>query len=115
MFEASGNEIPAEERMNWHSYHRLDTIYAYMREVAAAKPETASAFPIGKTFEGREILVLKIGRPKPYQKPAVFVEAGRVIYGIIIINRSPLNNFNFKVSTPGSGSALQLRRTSSSV
>ena len=32
--------------------------------------------PIGESFEGRTILVAKLGIKQEYKKPAIFIEAG---------------------------------------
>ena len=47
-----------------------------MREQEVRHPKFVKVFSIGKTFEGRDLLVIKIGARKPYEKPAVFVEGG---------------------------------------
>ncbi|CAB3234166.1 unnamed protein product [Arctia plantaginis] len=47
-------------KMNWEKYHRLDTIYAFMDELALDYPELCTICCIGTTEEGRGIKMLKI-------------------------------------------------------
>jgi len=63
-------------RMNWQKYHRLNDIYEYLYYLENAYPDLAHVINIGKTVEGRDMLVLKIGTKRYSDKPAIFLEAG---------------------------------------
>lgn len=45
----------AVPKMNWENYHRLETIYAFMDELALDYPELCTISCIGTTEEGRGI------------------------------------------------------------
>ena len=63
--------------MNWQKYHRLNDIYEYLYYLENAYPDLAHVINIGKTVEGRDMLVLKIGTKRYSDKPAIFLEAGK--------------------------------------
>jgi hypothetical protein len=54
-------------------------IYAWLDEMAAANPSEVSVEVIGKSFEGRDMKVLKIQKPSPGGDPKmeVFIEASK--------------------------------------
>ena len=63
--------------MNWQKYHRLGTIYAYMHRLQLRFPELVEVITIGRTDQGRDILVAKVGQINSgYPKKAIFIEAG---------------------------------------
>lgn len=48
---------------------------SWVKEQAAAHADIASAFSIGNSFEGRELVVLKISKPSPSPKRAIWLDA----------------------------------------
>ena len=62
--------------MEWSRYHRLDDIQGYMHYLEHKYPHLAQVIDIGKSVEGRHMLLLKIGSRKYTDKPAIFIEAG---------------------------------------
>ncbi|KAI1285167.1 Carboxypeptidase B [Halotydeus destructor] len=60
------------------NYHRLADIHDYMDQLAAENSEIASTFNIGKSFEGRNLMVLKIGSKGRARatKPAILIDGG---------------------------------------
>ncbi|GAB6031797.1 corticosteroid- binding protein [Chamberlinius hualienensis] len=62
--------------MSWTRYHRLNTIYNYMTRVAEKFPDVAKVITIGKTYEGRQIQVIKMGRQTNKWKPAIWIDGG---------------------------------------
>ncbi|PZC76035.1 hypothetical protein B5X24_HaOG205237 [Helicoverpa armigera] len=50
--------------MDWMNYHRLETIYAFMDNLAAQYPYLCTISVIGKSVEGRDLKVLKISNGK---------------------------------------------------
>ena len=47
--------------MSWAAYHRLDTIYTWLDSLAAAHPDTVKIINIGRSHEGRELRVARVG------------------------------------------------------
>ena len=63
--------------MHWYKYQRLGTIYAYMHRLQLQFPHLVETLTIGKTDQGRDILLAKVGRANSiYPKKAIFIEAG---------------------------------------
>ena len=63
--------------MNWLKYQRLGTIYAYMHRLQLQYPHLVEVITIGRTDQGRDMLVAKIGKSHSgYPKKAIFIEAG---------------------------------------
>ncbi|XP_076334627.1 carboxypeptidase B-like isoform X2 [Tachypleus tridentatus] len=58
------------------SYHRLDEIHKYMKSLESKYPKLASTFSIGKSFEGQDLLVLKIRSGKDTKKPIIWIDGG---------------------------------------
>ena len=51
-------------RMTWKQYHRLEDIHGFMDYLAKTYPTIVSVNTIGKSYEGRELKVNRIGRYK---------------------------------------------------
>lgn len=62
-------------RMGWKQYHRVEDIHGFMDFLAKTYPSLVSVKNIGKSFEGRNIKVLRISDGKPTNK-AVFIDGG---------------------------------------
>nr|USU81839.1 M14 metal carboxypeptidase 8 [Antheraea pernyi] len=73
------NEMELQDRrghrMTWKQYHRLDDIHGFMDFLAKTYPSIVSVKSIGKSFEGRDLKVLRISDGKPTNK-AVFIDGG---------------------------------------
>lgn len=52
-------------------------IYAYMHQLERQHPGVAEVKNIGKSSEGRDLLVLKLGRKSQLNKPAMWIDAGK--------------------------------------
>lgn len=50
-----------------------------MQDLASQFPHLVEVFSIGKSFEGRDLLVAKVGKKQNYEKPAIFIEGGKEI------------------------------------
>ena len=67
--------------MHWYKYQRLGTIYAYMHRLQLEFPHLVEVLTIGKTDQGRDILLAKVGKTNSiYPKKAIFIEAGLYKY-----------------------------------
>ena len=70
--------IPDFPSMHWYKFQRLGTIYAYMHRLQLQFPHLIEVLTIGKTDQGRDILLAKVGRSNSvYPKKAIFIEAGQ--------------------------------------
>ena len=65
--------------MDWNSYHRLTDIYDYLYYLEQTYPQLVEVINIGKSVEKRPMLLLKIGSKKFTDKPAIFIEGGKVL------------------------------------
>ena len=65
--------------MTWDKYHRLADIYDYMNYLQEQYPETAEIIDIGRSVLNRPMLLLKIGSKKFSDKPAIVIEAGKLL------------------------------------
>ncbi len=62
----------------WDDYHNLEEIYAHVRDLEATYPDIASVEVLGQSFEGREVLALKICHDGECgNKPAIFIQASK--------------------------------------
>ena len=63
--------------MSWERYHRIKDIYGYMNYLAGYKSDICEVINIGKSSEGRKILVLKVSSKKGARtKPGIWIDAG---------------------------------------
>ncbi|KAJ2945718.1 hypothetical protein O0L34_g559 [Tuta absoluta] len=73
------NELELQDRrghrMTWKQYHRLEDIYGFLDYLAKTYPKIANVQTIGKSYEGRELKVLRISNGNPKNK-AVFIDGG---------------------------------------
>uniref|UniRef100_A0A2H1VA23 SFRICE_005155 n=1 Tax=Spodoptera frugiperda TaxID=7108 RepID=A0A2H1VA23_SPOFR len=73
------NELELQDRrghrMTWKQYHRLEDIHGFMDYLAKTYPSIVSVKTIGKSYEGRDLKMLRISDGKPSNK-AVFIDGG---------------------------------------
>ncbi len=62
--------------MNWHQYHRYNTIANFVRCLAAEYSDKATLYNIGTSYEGREMHLLKITNNPRVAKTAVWIDGG---------------------------------------
>uniref|UniRef100_A0A0N5AUE8 Peptidase_M14 domain-containing protein n=1 Tax=Syphacia muris TaxID=451379 RepID=A0A0N5AUE8_9BILA len=63
------------QSFNLSVYHRYQQIVDHLRNLSWQYPELARVQNITKTFEGRDLVGIKIGRARSL-KPAIFIDAG---------------------------------------
>lgn len=68
-------------KMSWTEYHSLETIYEFLNDLEREFPNLIKIVEIGKTYEGKRMLMAKIGRNiqrdfSHKHRPAVFIEGG---------------------------------------
>ncbi|XP_063821994.1 zinc carboxypeptidase-like [Ostrinia nubilalis] len=64
---------------SWTAYYDVDDIYKYLQNVSKSHPDSTELVVGGQTYEGRQILGLRINTPsenKSDNKPVVFIESG---------------------------------------
>ncbi|KAI8439586.1 hypothetical protein MSG28_013313 [Choristoneura fumiferana] len=62
-------------RMTWKQYHRLEDIHGFMDYLAKTYPSIISVKTIGKSYENRDLKILRISDGKSTNK-AVFIDGG---------------------------------------
>ena len=75
---AEGNaKVSSDHPMDWTSYHSQDDMEAYMDYLVETYPELVSTEVIGKSYEGRDMRILKICKGGTCgQKPAMWMDGG---------------------------------------
>ncbi|XP_053465127.1 carboxypeptidase A1 [Nycticebus coucang] len=63
------------DTFNYAAYHTLEEIYNFMDTLVAEHPRLVSKIPIGKSFEGRDIYVLKFSTGGT-KRPAIWIDTG---------------------------------------
>lgn len=79
--EKQSNQTPVRNRrsFSWHNYevyHSLEEIQAWMHRMNNTHRDLVSMFSIGKSYEGRPLLVLKLGSKTRTNKKAVWIDCG---------------------------------------
>ncbi|XP_039756453.1 carboxypeptidase B-like [Pararge aegeria] len=73
------NEIELQDRrghrMTWKQYHRLEDIHGFLDYLAKTYPKIVSVNTIGKSYEGKDLKILRISDGNPNNK-AVFIDGG---------------------------------------
>lgn len=62
--------------LDFTKYHRLEKIHRYLYNLSLVYPDIVQVKPIGKSYEGRYLPVIKIGRKSNKCKPAIWIDAG---------------------------------------
>ncbi|XP_058445495.1 carboxypeptidase B-like [Malaya genurostris] len=62
-------------RMTWNAYHRLKDIHEWMDYLAKTYPDLCSTNSIGKSFQGRDMKVIRISNGNP-SNAAVWIDGG---------------------------------------
>jgi hypothetical protein len=74
---AIGSPANPKVKMQWDRYHDYTQIVAFCKEMAQKHPQLVKTESIGKSFEGRDIYVLKITdyqTGNPERKPAMYID-----------------------------------------
>ena len=76
---ARGQEhLPSKVEIAFNRYHDYAGLVGLLREIAAAYPELARVETIGRSLEGREMVVVTVSSPKTARdrdKPAMWIDA----------------------------------------
>ncbi|XP_068244163.1 carboxypeptidase B-like [Palaemon carinicauda] len=76
-----GDEIPGfspktPHSMTWDNYHSTEDMYDYMSWLEIHYPNLVTIIDIGKSYENRSLLVVKISEPSDKPKPAIWIDGG---------------------------------------
>jgi hypothetical protein len=74
---AVGSPHQPKVAMSWNRYHTLDEVYEFARALKKAYPDLVEVETIGKSFEKRDIVALKITNKKTgaiMEKPAFYIQ-----------------------------------------
>ncbi|KAH9635021.1 hypothetical protein HF086_004375 [Spodoptera exigua] len=69
------NNKRANEEFSWTAYYDVDDIYNYLQNMSDQHPQWAQLVVGGQSYEGRQILGLRINTPTDVNKPVMFIES----------------------------------------
>ncbi|KAF6716702.1 Carboxypeptidase B [Oryzias melastigma] len=70
------NGISPKALHSYTKYNTWDTILSWISTIASSNPSLISKQEIGNTFEGRPMVLLKLGKSSGTTKPAIFLDCG---------------------------------------
>ncbi|XP_072897659.1 carboxypeptidase B-like [Hemitrygon akajei] len=70
------DETCSEANYSYENYHSWEQIEDWTAKIAKDSPKLISRLEIGKSYEGRSIYLLQVGKRKDMAKPAIFLECG---------------------------------------
>ncbi|XP_075906397.1 carboxypeptidase A6 isoform X1 [Nelusetta ayraudi] len=74
--QRSSRRRRSESQYNYEVYHSLAEIQGWMFEMNRTQPHLVDMFSIGKSYEGRQLYVLQVGKKNRHQKKAVWIDCG---------------------------------------
>jgi len=79
--EATGRQLASQHRMNWNTYHRYSDILGFCRFLSESRQSvpggpSISMETIGRSTEGRDIVLVKISNGGSGSKPAIWLDGG---------------------------------------
>ncbi|XP_062235084.1 carboxypeptidase A6 [Platichthys flesus] len=66
----------SESQYDYEVYHSLEEIQSWMFDMNRTQPDLVDMFSIGKSYEGRPLYVLQLGKRSRPQKKAVWIDCG---------------------------------------
>ncbi|XP_010732359.1 carboxypeptidase A6 [Larimichthys crocea] len=72
----SSRKRRSESQYDYEVYHSLEEIQSWMFEMNRTHSDLVDMFSIGKSYEGRPLYVLQIGKRSRHQKKAVWIDCG---------------------------------------
>ncbi|KAK2859443.1 hypothetical protein Q5P01_004063 [Channa striata] len=72
----SSRKRRSESQYDYEVYHSLDEIQSWMYEMNRTHPNLVDVFSIGKSYEGRPLCVLQLGKRSRPHKKAVWIDCG---------------------------------------
>ena len=77
IFRASGTPEMPRVNVSWNRYYTYEGIISIAKQLENAFPDLVRVYPIGKSFEGRDIMVLELSdfnQGKPDEKPGFYID-----------------------------------------
>lgn len=75
LFDKQENPKRRRNIFDWENFQKLEDIHGWMRELAASRPNDLSTFVAGISYEGREMLGLKVNIGNVAGKKSIFFES----------------------------------------
>uniref|UniRef100_W5MA16 Carboxypeptidase A6 n=1 Tax=Lepisosteus oculatus TaxID=7918 RepID=W5MA16_LEPOC len=72
----SSRKRRSEMGYDYEAYHSLEEIQSWMHEMNRTHPHFVTLFSIGRSFEGRPLYVLQLGKRTRRDKKAVWIDCG---------------------------------------
>uniref|UniRef100_A0A3P8TXZ6 Carboxypeptidase A6 n=1 Tax=Amphiprion percula TaxID=161767 RepID=A0A3P8TXZ6_AMPPE len=72
----SSRKRRSEAQYDYEVYHSLEEIQSWMFEMNQTHPDLVDMFSVGKSYEGRPLYVLQLGKRSRPQKKAVWIDCG---------------------------------------
>ncbi|XP_029516813.1 carboxypeptidase A6-like [Oncorhynchus nerka] len=72
----SSRKKRSESRYDYEVYHSLEEIQSWMFEINRTHPHLVDMFSIGRSYEGRPLYVLQLGKRTRSYKKAVWIDCG---------------------------------------
>ncbi|KAM8823000.1 carboxypeptidase A6 isoform 2-T2 [Spinachia spinachia] len=72
----SSRKRRSESQYDYEVYHSLEEIQGWMSEMNRTNSHLVDMFSIGKSYEGRPLYVLQIGKRSRHRKKAVWIDCG---------------------------------------
>uniref|UniRef100_A0A3Q3VYY6 Peptidase M14 domain-containing protein n=1 Tax=Mola mola TaxID=94237 RepID=A0A3Q3VYY6_MOLML len=66
----------SESQYDYEVYHSLEEIQSWMFEMNRTHSHLVDMFSVGKSYEGRRLYVLQVGKRNRHQKKAVWIDCG---------------------------------------
>ncbi|XP_047021934.1 zinc carboxypeptidase-like isoform X1 [Helicoverpa zea] len=70
------NNERRKDGFSWTAYYDVDDIHKYLQNMSSQHSEMAQVVVGGQSYEGRQILGLRINTPSDVDKPIMFIESG---------------------------------------
>ncbi|KAA8580790.1 hypothetical protein FQN60_013748 [Etheostoma spectabile] len=74
--DRSSRRRRSESQYDYEVYHSLEEIQSWMFEMNRTHTDLVDMFSIGKSYEGKPLYVLQIGKRSRHQKKAVWIDCG---------------------------------------
>uniref|UniRef100_A0A3B4F0A4 Carboxypeptidase A6 n=1 Tax=Pundamilia nyererei TaxID=303518 RepID=A0A3B4F0A4_9CICH len=72
----SSRKRRSEAQYDYEVYHSLEEIQSWMFMMNTTHPNLVDVFSVGKSYEGRPLYVLQLGKKRRLQKKAVWIDCG---------------------------------------
>lgn len=74
--QKAARKVSTQNGFDYSKYHKLDDIYDWLQNVSMTYKDQVTIINISKSYEGRDLVGLKISTQKGADRPAFFIEGG---------------------------------------